>query len=88
MLRLTIKKNTIKYIKDYFIRKPGIVLEDDTLLIENSILDSTGVIELVAFLETNFQISIEDDEIVPENLNSINMLADFVQSKIAKRTRS
>jgi acyl carrier protein len=81
MTKSTIKGKIVKFIKEYFIKESTKVLDGDTLFLENGILDSTGVIELVVFLEEKFKIEIEDTEIVPENLNSINMLVEFVQRK-------
>lgn len=51
-------------------------------LYENRIIDSTGVLEVVDFLEEKFGIKIEDDELVPDNLDSINKMSKFVQRKI------
>jgi acyl carrier protein len=84
MLRSTIKEKMIKFIKDYFIKKSETVLDDDILLVENGIIDSTGVIELVCFIEETFEIRVEDEEIISENLDSINRLVDFIQPKVAK----
>lgn len=56
-------------------------LSDDDSLVENGIVDSTGVLMLVAFLEQDLGLRIEDDEIVPENLDSINRLNTFVARK-------
>lgn len=53
---------------------------DDSLL-EEGIMDSTGVLELISFLEQQFGIQVEDRELVPENLDSLNRLTAFVQRK-------
>jgi acyl carrier protein len=50
-------------------------------LIEAGILDSTGVLELIGFLEEQFGIRIEDDELIPENLDSIENIVQFVARK-------
>lgn len=47
------------------------------------LIDSTGVLELIAFLESNFDITVTDEETVPENLDSIAQIADFVARKQA-----
>jgi acyl carrier protein len=52
-------------------------------LIDSGIIDSTGVLELVGFLEEQFDIRIEDDELVPENLDSIDNIVRFVGRKQA-----
>ena len=56
-------------------------LTDDTSFLEQGIIDSTGVLELVEWLETTFSIKIEDEELLPENLDSINRLVQFVAAK-------
>jgi len=57
-------------------------LMDDTSFLENGIIDSTGVLELVNFLEEEFSIKVEDEELVPENLDSINNVSAYLQKKI------
>jgi len=57
-------------------------LEDDTSFLEQGFIDSTGVLELVTFLEQRFGIEIADDELVPENLDSIRRVVAFVESKL------
>lgn len=57
------------------------VLNNDDSLLDNGIIDSTGVLELIAFLEQQFQITVEDMELVPENLDSVNRLTGFIQRK-------
>ena len=59
-------------------------LSDSDSLLDKGIIDSTGVLELVGFLEENYQIQVEDEELVPENLDSVNKLAIFVQKKQSK----
>jgi acyl carrier protein len=54
--------------------------ENDSLL-EMGIVDSTGVLDLVAFVEESFGISVADREITPENFDSIRRLADFIKGK-------
>lgn len=54
---------------------------DDDSFLETSIIDSTGILELVAFVETNFGIEVADRELVPENLDSISKLASFIEKK-------
>lgn len=57
-------------------------LSDDTSFIEDGIIDSTGVLELIGFLEEELSIKIEDEELVPENLDSINRISFFIQEKL------
>ncbi|MER8439477.1 acyl carrier protein [Mesorhizobium sp. M1312] len=60
-------------------------LTDSTELITDGILDSLATLKLVAYLEKSCGIEIAPDELVPENLNSIAQIANFVQSKQASR---
>ncbi|MBW2643053.1 MAG: acyl carrier protein [Deltaproteobacteria bacterium] len=57
-------------------------LEDNTSFLEEGIIDSTGILELVGYLEEEFPITVEDEELIPENLDSINNVAAYLQSKI------
>ena len=57
------------------------VLNNNASLLDNGIIDSTGVLELIAFLEQQFQITVEDLELVPENLDSVDRLTSFIQRK-------
>ena len=54
---------------------------DTDVFMENGILDSVNVMELVAFLEQRFGIQVSDHEIVPENFDSIDRLASFLRNK-------
>jgi acyl carrier protein len=56
---------------------------DDDSFLEKAILDSTGVLELVGHIEKEYGIRFEADELVPDNLDSINRIADFVTRKTA-----
>lgn len=58
-------------------------LAEETSLIESDLVDSTGVLELVVFLEEQFGLAIADAEIVPANLDSIASISAFVASKTA-----
>ncbi len=56
-------------------------LGNNDSLLETGTIDSTGVLELVSFLESRYAISVEDDELIPENLDSVERLARFVERK-------
>ncbi len=57
-------------------------LGDDVSFLSTGIIDSTGVLELVSFIEEEYGISVEDEELIPDNLDSIQKLSDFVQRKM------
>lgn len=59
-------------------------LKNDDSFLEQGIIDSTGVLELVEWLEETFKMTIEDDELVPENLDSVSLIAAFINRKTVK----
>lgn len=56
---------------------------DDISLLDEGIMDSVGVMELVAFLEQDFGLTVDDEELVPENLDSVSNLVAFIARKQA-----
>ena len=57
-------------------------LEDHVSFLEEGIVDSTGVLELVMFVEETFGVSVKDEDIVPENFDSVAQLAHYVQLRM------
>ena len=55
-------------------------LEDNTSFLEEGIVDSTGVLELVAFIQETFEITVEDEELIPENFDSIANVIAYLNS--------
>jgi acyl carrier protein len=80
--RTDIKEKISAFIKDYFVKESGISLKEDTSFLDEGIVDSTGVMELVAYIETTFKIKIEDEEIIPDNIDSVNKIVKFVREKL------
>ena len=68
------------FVDTYYVASPE-ELSPDTPLLQSGILDSTGVLELVAHLEERYGIQVRDDDIVPENMNSIASLGRYVVSR-------
>lgn len=56
-------------------------LEDDSSFIEQGIVDSTGIMQLVSYLQEQYRIAIEDEELIPDNLDSIKKVAAFIEEK-------
>ena len=56
-------------------------LNDDDSFLEKGIIDSTGVLELVSFIEENFNFRVEDEELIPDNLDSLNKITAYISSK-------
>jgi len=76
-------QNQIKtYILENFLFSDnGYELAEDASFLEEGIVDSTGVLELVMFVEEAFNIAVEDEEIVPENFDSIGQLTAYIRRK-------
>lgn len=69
------------FISTHFYVPPDMKLGDDDPLLSRGIIDSTGVLELIMFIEGRYGLSVEDDEVVPENLGSIAHIASYVERK-------
>jgi acyl carrier protein len=70
--------------ENFLFREDRSALSDSESLLDAGLIDSTGILELVAFLETEFRIRMADAEIVPANLDSIKAIVAYVESKLAK----
>ena len=70
-----------QFIDENFLFGMVVDYTDDDSFLENSIIDSTGVLELIAHLESMFGITIDDEDLVPENLDSITGLQQFITRK-------
>jgi acyl carrier protein len=70
-----------QFIVENFLFGKEAPLGGDESLLDRGIIDSTGVLELVGFLEQQYHIAIQDEELVPDNLDSINRLVRFVSRK-------
>ena len=71
--------------ENFMFRDDGDAITHDASLLDAGIIDSTGVLELVSFLETTFAIEVQDDEMLPENLDSIRAISNYVARKLASR---
>jgi acyl carrier protein len=79
---MQVKSEIRKFITDNFLYgQDGDAMGDDASFLETGIIDSTGVLELVSFIQEKYQIYVSDDELVPENLDSLNRLAAFIEKK-------
>jgi acyl carrier protein len=77
-----IKLKVRSFVVENFLFGNANGLADDTSFLEAGILDSTGVLEVVAFLEQQFGVRVDDDELTPENLDSISSIGAFVSRKL------
>ncbi len=77
-----IKLKIIKFIKNNFPLNEE--LNDDDSFFDSGIIDSIGVLELVAFIEKKFNVKIDDEELIPDNLDSVNKILNFIKDKLSK----
>lgn len=76
-----VKDRIKKFIKDNFILSDKFSLKDDDSFMGKGIIDSTGILELVEFIQQEFSMKVEDEEIAPDNLDSLNKLTAFITVK-------
>jgi acyl carrier protein len=76
----TLKNELFKYVKENTFKETD-TLQSDTKLFVEGIFDSMGFALLLDYLETNFQISADDSDLVEENFESIDAIADFIVKK-------
>ena len=70
-------------LENFLFGRTEVEVSSDASFLDLGIIDSTGVLELVTFLEDKYQIKIEDEELVPANLDSLNGITRFVEVKRA-----
>ena len=71
-----------RFISENFMFKDdGSGIAADASLLEAGIIDSTGVLELICFLESTYDIQVADEEMLPENLDSIRAITSYVSRK-------
>jgi acyl carrier protein len=80
-------KEIRNYIVSNFLFGDESSLKDDTSFMDSGILDSTGVLELVTFIESTYAFKVQDQEMVPENLDSVNRASAFVARKLADKAK-
>lgn len=78
---MDIKEQVRAFLTSNFYVADPASLEDGASLLDRGIIDSTGVLEVIFFIEENFGIKVEDSEMLPDNLDSIERIANFVTRK-------
>jgi acyl carrier protein len=71
-----------KFVVDNYLFGRDLDFSDDDSFLEKGIIDSTGVLELVSHLESTYGIQVRDDDLLPENLDSISRLVRFLERKL------
>lgn len=73
-----------QYVSDKLLfGRTEVELKGDTSFLESGIIDSTGVLELVSFLEEQFKVKVDDEDLIPANLDSVDAITRFVERKCA-----
>lgn len=79
---IELKQSMREFVYDRLLySRNGQVFEDDTSMLDEGIVDSTGVLELVLFVEEQFGIQVDDEDITPSNFDTLNNIAAYVQAK-------
>ncbi len=71
-----------EFIAENFLFRADATVDDNQSLLDSGVMDSTGVLELIAFLETTYGITVTDNEIVPANLDSVQRVSVYLASKL------
>ena len=87
MLREDIGSQVMQFIRKNFLFDEKRTLSEQESLIASGVIDSTGILELISFLETNFKVKFEDQELVAENFDSIDRIKTFLSTKIGNSQR-
>jgi len=76
-------KEVRDFVVSNFLFGEAASLQDDTSFLDSGIIDSTGMLEMIMFLENKCGVKVEPEEMVPENLDSINRVVQFLKRKLA-----
>jgi len=75
------KEKIVEFLYDENLKDEFENLDHDDSLLELGIIDSVKMMDLIEFLEKTYGIEVDDDDLYPENFDSINAIAEFVESK-------
>lgn len=78
-----VKQQVRQFILDNFMMAAAAEIPDEASFMDRHIIDSTGFLELISFVEQTFDIQVTDEEMVPENLDSLNNIERYVHKKRA-----
>lgn len=79
---MSVKDTLRNYIlENYMFTDDQSLLNDDDSFLDKGIIDSTGIMEVVFFLDEQFGVQVTDEEMIPENLDSINNLVAYIENK-------
>ena len=81
---MSIEQTIRNYIlENYLFTDDQSTLQNDESFLDKGIIDSTGILEVISFLESDFGVKVEDREMIPDNLDSVNNLVKYVTAKQA-----
>ncbi len=75
------KEKILEFLYDESLKDEFEDLDHDDSLLELGIIDSVKMMEMISFLEENFGIEVDDEELMPENFDSLNAIVAFIESK-------
>ena len=82
---MDIREQLRQFIIENFLYGQKQVFGDEDSFLDQGIIDSTGVLELVSFIEEHFGIAVRDTDLIPDNLDSIQRVTKFIQRKLVTR---
>ena len=77
-----VKQKIKEFVVDNFLFGDGGQLQDQTSFLDEGIIDSMGILELIDFIDKEFNVAVADEELLPENLDSINNIVSFIGGKL------
>ena len=81
---MEIEQQICEYIVDNFLYSDDEgQLTNELSLFDNGIIDSTGVLDLVSFIEDTFEVQVDDTDLVPENFDSVDKMAAYIRGRLA-----
>jgi len=69
-------------LENYLFTDDESELDNDDSFLDKGIIDSTGILELIFFLEEEFSLKVEDEEMIPDNLDSVKYVVKYIESKV------
>jgi len=81
---MSVESKIREYIAENFLFGDASQLDPDESFLDKGIIDSTGILEIIMFLEEQFGVKVADNEMLPENLDSINNIVRFVSRKTGR----
>jgi acyl carrier protein len=80
---MDLKAQIRAFITKNFYVADGSTIPDEASLLDRGVIDSTGVFEIIGFIEDTFRLTVEDTEMIPENLDSIDRITAYIERKRA-----